>query len=204
MKTQREGINRFMVWMAILTLLLVVFTTVYSYMFSETDEMNILEYRRGNLRLEDGVPEEALAEFDKVLETQPGHVPSFLGRGLALMAMGKNEEALESFNTALRLKPDFGAVYADRGILNDRMGNHQAAIHDYRKAIALDPHLAKGPNWLIRFLRLQNDKPSTIADRADYLEAELKKPPEERQLVNLEIDSQQRSYKVEGTLDPPR
>lgn len=68
---------------------------------------------------------------------------------------------------------------------------------DYRRALELNPDLAKGPGWLWRFLRNVQEKPPTIKDRADYLEAELAKPPEERLLRVPEEDEKQRMYKVQ-------
>ena len=75
------------------------------------------------------------------------------------------------------------------------MGEYQKAIADYEKAVQLDRSVADGPHWLTRFLRLQAEKPSTVADRAGYLREQLAKPESERVLHVPEIDSAQRSYK---------
>lgn len=186
-------------WFAIAMGVFVVGATVYQYIFVG-DEPGQLYYRRGNLRLQDGEPKEALAEFRKHLETNPGHPGGLLGEALALMALDRDHEALAAFDEALEAEPDFAAAYADRGILLDRMGRHQEALEDYRKALQLDPSLGEGPGWLTRFLRNQWEPPPTIADRARYLEQELEKPPGERVLRVPEEDSQQRMYKVYGEL----
>ena len=202
MKGDKDGFHRFMVWVAILTFAAVVGVTTYAYLFDSKDEFGELEYRRGNLRLEDGEPEAALREFDTVLRGQPEHAPAYLGRALALMAMERDEESLVDFAMAVELRPDFGAAYANRGILLDRMGRYTEAISDNRKALAIDPELGEGPGWLTRFLRNQYDRPPTIADRAQYLEEELKKPPGERKLQYQELDKKQRPYKYEGPISP--
>jgi hypothetical protein len=44
-------------------------------------------------------------------------------------------------------------------------------------------------------MRNVDEKPPTIADRAKYIEEELKKPPEERLLRVPEVDEEQRMYK---------
>lgn len=199
----KDGTYRLLVWAAIATLLLVVGATTYTYV-TGVDEGGVMEYRRGNLRLEDGEFQQALADFDTSLGQKPTHAPSHLGRALALMALGRNEEAIEAFGTALALEPEFAAAYANRGILYDRLGRHREALEDYRQALRLDPELGEGPDWLTRFFRLQVERPPTIADRAVFLEEELKKPPEQRRLVNPELDSQQRSYKFEGVIDSNR
>jgi tetratricopeptide (TPR) repeat protein len=117
------------------------------------------------------------------------------------MNLGRDAEALAAFDQALRAEPEFAAAFANRGILHDRMGQHEQALADYRRALALDPELGEGPGWITRFLRNQPQPPPTIADRADYLEAELAKPPGDRLLRVPERDAEQRPYKVEGSLD---
>ena len=188
---------RLLVWGAVITALVVVAATVYSYAFSE-DVPGELNYRRGNLRLEDGKYAEALVEFNLVLEQSPTHSAGYLGRGLTLMGMGALADALESINRAIDLNPDFGAAYANRGILYDKMGQPEKALQNYRQAIKLDAELGEGPDWFTRFFRKQAERPPTIADRASYLESELKKPPSQRLLRLPEEDEKQRSYKVEG------
>ncbi|HHN65853.1 MAG TPA: tetratricopeptide repeat protein [Nitrospirae bacterium] len=151
--------------------------------------------KKGNYRLEDGQYEDAIKEFNLALQKNPQHHMAYLGLALSYMQMGKNKKALEYFNRTISLKPDLAVAYADRGILLDRMGEHEKALSDYKKALKLDPDLAKGPGWLWRFLRNIHERPPTIADRARYIEEQLKLPPEKRLLRVPEIDKQQRMYK---------
>ena len=150
--------------------------------------------KTGNYRLQDGQYDRAIAEFDLALEANPGHPLAYLGIALALMHQNRHEASLEAFGHALALDDSLAVAYADRGILHDRMGQHDLALRDYRRALALDPKLADGPGWLWRFLRNIPERPPTIADRAAYLEAELRKPPEARLLRRPEIDAQQRMH----------
>lgn len=197
MASSGDRTYRLLVWTAIVTFLLVVAATAYQYLFNAPEEGN-LEYRRGNLRLEDGAFEQALAEFDTVLRGEPAHAPSHLGRALALMSLQRFDEALEALDTAIAVEPGFAAAFANRGILHDRMGRAEEALRDYRQALTLMPELGEGPGWITRFFRLQYDRPPTIADRARYLEAELQKPPAERVLRRPDEDRAQRMYKLEG------
>ena len=111
------------------------------------------------------------------------------------MQIGRLGESRKSFDRAIGLDDHYAQAYADRGILNDRSGQYEAALDDYRKALKLNPELAEGPGWFWRFLRNIPDPPPTIADRADYLEEELKKPESERLIRVPELDSKQRMYK---------
>jgi tetratricopeptide (TPR) repeat protein len=152
-------------------------------------------YRLGNKYLEDGKHEEALQIFDEVLVEHREYKEAHLAKAITLLQMERFDESRESFNRAIGLDNQYAQAYANRGILNDRVGQHEAALHDYRKALKLNPELAEGPGWLWRFLRNIHDRPPTIADRADYLEEELKKPESERLFQVPELDSKQRMYK---------
>jgi Tfp pilus assembly protein PilF len=153
--------------------------------------------RTGNYRLEDGLFEQAIQEFEKALAEDPEHIGAHLGLAVAYMQMGRLEEAIAAFDRTLSLDPELAVAYADRGIAWDRLGEPEKALADYRAALALDDKLTKGPGWLWRFLRNVHEKPPTIADRADYLEAELAKPADERLLQLPEEDDKQRMYKVD-------
>ena len=153
------------------------------------------QYRLGNKRLEDGDYKEALQVFDQVLVEHTEYKEAHLAKAITLLQMERFDESRESFNIAIGLDNQYAQAYANRGILNDRVGQYEAALHDYRKALKLNPELAEGPGWLWRFLRNIPDRPPTIADRADYLEEQLKKPEGERLLRVPELDSTQRMYK---------
>ncbi|MDH3672282.1 MAG: tetratricopeptide repeat protein [Gammaproteobacteria bacterium] len=152
-------------------------------------------YHAANKLFNDGHYERALQAYDEALQNQPDDIHALRGRARSLMQLGRSEDALSAFNQAIRWQPEFAGTYANRGILYDRMGRYQKAIADYERAVQLDSEVAEGPHWLTRFLRLQPEKPPTVADRARYLRAELAKPESERILQQPELDSAQRSYK---------
>ncbi len=111
------------------------------------------------------------------------------------MQMGDFTNSRLSFDKAIELDIDFAQAYANRGILNDRTGNYEDAVRDYKKAIEIEPEVTEGPGYIWRFLHNVSERPPTIADRAIYIESELKKPAEERLLKVPEIDEKQRMYK---------
>jgi tetratricopeptide (TPR) repeat protein len=153
------------------------------------------KFRLANKQLEDGSYDEALSTFDTVISEHPQYKEAYLGRAITLMQMERFNKSMADFDRALELDENFAQAYANRGILNDRTGRYEDAVSDYRKAVELEPTLAEGPGYIWRFLRNVSEKPPSIADRADYIEAELKKPESERLLRVPEIDEQQRMYK---------
>ncbi len=156
-----------------------------------------INVRKGNYRLEDGQYKEAIEEFSEALVKNPDHAMARLGLAVTFMQTGKDMEALQEFNLVIENNPELAAAFANRAILYDRRGEHAKALADYRKALELDPEILKGPGWLWRFMRNIDEKPPTIKDRADYLEAELAKPEGERLLKVPEIDEKQRMYKID-------
>ena len=167
---------------------------LYKYNVTETTPGEN-RFRLANKYLEDGNYDEALKILDELLVNNPEYKEAHVAKAITLLQMGRHHDSRKSFDRAIRLDNNYAQAYADRGILNDRDGRYEAALHDYRKALELDPELAEGPGWLWRFLRNVPDPPPTIADRADYLEEQLKKPKRERLLRVPELDSKQRMYK---------
>ncbi len=156
-----------------------------------------INVRTGNYRLEDGQYDEAIKEFSEALEKNPEHVMAHLGLAITYMQTGKDDEALQEFNFVVGQAPELAAAFANRGILYDRLGKHRKALADYKKALELDPEILEGPGFLWRFMRNIDEKPPTIKERADYLEAELAKPESERLLKVPQEDEKQRMYKID-------
>ena len=152
------------------------------------------EYLAGNRAFEDGAYARAEAAYQAALAENPGHLFALRGLARSLHTQGGHDEALLTYDAAIAQDPEFAGTYANRGILLDTMGRHEEALADYMRALELDPEVADGPHWLTRFLRNQPEVPPSIADRANYLRAELAKPEAERVLRMPEIDAQQRPY----------
>ncbi|UCD35166.1 MAG: tetratricopeptide repeat protein [Nitrospiraceae bacterium] len=153
------------------------------------------KYRMANQYLEKGDYEAGLKLFDEVAEAYPDYKEAHLGRAITLLHMEQYGEAERAFARAIDLDNNFAIAYANRGILYDKTNRFEEALRDYRKAIELNPEVAEGPGWLWRFLHNVQERPPTIADRADYIEEQLQKPEDERLLRVPELDEQQQMYK---------
>lgn len=190
-----ERLYQFLKWTAVVMVTAWVGWSVYDGMLRDRTPGEHI-YAAGNRFFEDGEYERALVEYEAASREMSDPVHALRGKAITLMQLGRNQEALQTFDEAIGLAPEFGATYANRGILHDRMGSYELALADYEQALALDPELAEGPHWMTRFLRLQPEKPPTIADRSEYLRGELAKPASERVLRMPEADEVQRPYKM--------
>lgn len=180
---------------AIVGLLIVGTAGVWLYR-SVTDEpvAGDRDFRLGNRYMESGEYETALAAFDAAIESTSGIAAFHMGRAIALMQLERYRQARESFDVAVTRDPHFAEAYANRGIFLDRTGHYEEAIRDYRKALELKGDLDKGPGRMWQFLHRPGEHPSTLSERAAYLEAELMKPPEERVLRIPDLDREERMY----------
>jgi len=177
--------------------LLVIIGLIFYWRVGVEENPGDYNVRTGNYRLEDGQYDAAVKEFSEALGKNPDHAMARLGLAVTFMQTGKDMEALQEFNLVIELKPEVAAAYANRGILYDRSDQHEKALADYRKALELDPKILEGPGFLWRFMRNIDEKPPTIQDRADYIEAELAKPESERLLKVPDLDKKQRMYKID-------
>lgn len=164
------------------------------------------EVRQGDIMLGDGKFDDAIGRFNAALAVSPEHRGAMMGRAIALLELGRVDEADAAFSDLIAflsrsLAADdptgvavLAGAFANRGILRDRDGRHEAALADYRQALAIDAGAVDGPGLFHKIL-YGNAKPSTIANRADYIEAQLALPEDQRLLRVPELDARQRMHK---------
>lgn len=162
----------------------------------------------GDIRLRDGLYDEAMAAFDKALAEAPDHRGALMGRAVVFIETGRTEEAIaeldhliEVLETALATDPDdptgrgvLAAAYANRGIVHDRQGRYETALDDYIAALKVDAEAVEGPDVFQKLL-YAGEHVSTVQRRARYLYEQLQLPEEERLLRVPELDDQQFRYK---------
>ncbi len=82
--------------------------------------------------------DEALKEFEKVLELEPKHKAAYGRMGEILKNQGKLAQAMEMFNKQIEIYPDLMA-YINRGTLNRFFQKYKSALEDFEEALKLDP-----------------------------------------------------------------
>jgi tetratricopeptide (TPR) repeat protein len=168
--------------------------SLYDYL--GTKEPGDFAYHAGSNAFADGHYEQALDYYLEALEIAPDHTAARRGLAEALIMLEREREAMALYDELLARDPDNAGYHANRGIAHDRLGEHELALADYERALQLDASISEGPGWLTRFLRNQPEPPPGIAERAEYLRAQLDLPEDQRQLRLPERDAAQRPYKL--------
>ncbi len=115
----------------------------------ELDPVNLQAHvALGDCYLKRGDPEEALAEYHRVLAIQNDYAPGWDGLGRAAEASGDVEKAIEHFRKATDLNPGFPDPSLNLGDLFMREGRYAEAIDLFIKAIRVRPDFAAAYNRL--------------------------------------------------------
>jgi tetratricopeptide (TPR) repeat protein len=196
-------IRRFVILMTVATFVMFTVWTVIRE-FTEAPPGDY-ETRQGDILLTDKKFDEAIAKFSEALDRSPTHRGAMMGRAITLLQAGRHAEAEVEFNDLIAfltetVEPDdktgiavLAAAYANRGILYDRLERFEAALADYQQSLKIDAGAVAGPGLMHKVLL--HARPSTVADRARYLQEQLALPVHERLLHVPEIDAKQRMHK---------
>ena len=90
---------------------------------------------KGIIQMNSGSPENAIIEFNKVLEKEKNY-QAYLYRAVAKMNLSDYKGALGDLNTSVQLKPSASAYYY-RGISNIHLGNKTMGCSDLKLAKSL-------------------------------------------------------------------
>ena len=93
---------------------------------------------RGNSKMSQNRPQEALTDYDKSVELAPNFPDPYLNRGAALESLGKWEEAIADYDRVLEIDPKDAAAYNNRGNAKAGLGKWQEAIADYQTAMQVN------------------------------------------------------------------
>ena len=123
-------------------------------------------YELGRSFQAQGKPDEALAQFDKVLALEPSHKDALLRR-IELGKYGDEDvkELIRIYTKDIRSDPTIPSSYVHRGHMYWRKGDLQMAIADFTEAIRLDRNLHSSV-YVSRaeLYAQQGDLPMVIAD----------------------------------------
>lgn len=196
-------LKRFVILMGLLLLV-----TVIGWPFMENflrQEPGDYHTKQGDQLLSSGEFEAALESFNLALGEMPDHRGALMGRALVFIQtdryieaveeltymIGRLEETLEGDDTTGR--GALAAAYANRGVIHDREARYEDALRDYVKSLQIDEGVTEGPGIFDQIL--YGYRPSTVRDRAIYLQEQLQLPEDERVMQVPEKDELQRMHK---------
>lgn len=82
---------------------------------------------------------QAIDEFNAVIQLHPDHPVAYECRGGAYFALGQLSQAAEDFTKALRLNPTNDSTYCNRASVSFLQKKYDLALSDIEKCLALNP-----------------------------------------------------------------
>ena len=113
----------------------------------------------GDLYLQKGFPEQALTEFQQLVDEQPLNAVAREALGLALREAGQLPAALEAFEKAARLRADWPVPQYMAGTTCLQLKLYDAAAAHFETAVQLAPHTTRYQFALGTAATLLNDQP---------------------------------------------
>lgn len=103
-------------------------------------------YNRGVVLMTTGQFQEAIANFDKILEIEPNLYQVWFNRGIVLGKLERHEEAITNLDNALTIQPDLYEAWYNRGVALLYLRCCEEAIISYDKALEIQPDLHQAWN----------------------------------------------------------
>ncbi|SDW76328.1 Tetratricopeptide (TPR) repeat [Amycolatopsis xylanica] len=100
---------------------------------------SVLRYNRGQVLAMMGRLEEALADYQAVIEVDPEFSEHHFNVGNLLRQLGRHTEALRAYEHALSLDPPFPECYYNLADTRRELGDDEQALADFGYVIELDP-----------------------------------------------------------------
>lgn len=116
--------------------------TLYRHMIALAPQAGTLHAHLGNVYLEQGRTDEAVAEMRDAARLTPNFAPIHNDLANALKTQGKFDEAIAEYAEALRLQPNYAAPYSNLGALLVSRGRAKEALVYFQEAIRRLPKLA--------------------------------------------------------------
>ena len=100
----------------------------------------------GNMLIERGNLEDAVASFQKALISRPDFAEAHSNLGNALRELGRLDEAVASYRNALARKPDYAEAYSNLANALKEQGKLDEAVINYQCALRIseNPEIKSG------------------------------------------------------------
>jgi tetratricopeptide (TPR) repeat protein len=160
------------------------------------------EYDQGYDYLMAGKYDQAIAEFNKIIQSNSREGEAYINRGLAYAYKCQYDRALADFTAFINLDANDSEAYYNRGLAYALKGRYGKALPDFNKALALNPRDAQA-YYLRGFVYYKQGE----ADRArsDYQKALKLAPDFVRQAAAGKSELDTYGLRLQGKVTkPPR
>lgn len=137
---QRGGIGSTLLFILLLALAAWGATTP-ALLTAPTDTAD--HFQQGNVYTQSGEFDKAIAEYQLVLQADPGHVSAQSNLGVAYYQMGDLEQAITQYQQAIALAPGDADIHSNLAAALFQLGQFDKALDEYRRAVELAPQLAE-------------------------------------------------------------
>jgi protein O-mannosyl-transferase len=89
-----------------------------------------------------GNHKQAIEDYNRAIESEPGYADAYYNRGLAYNSLRNYRKAIEDYDRAIGINPRDAEAYYNRGLAHQGAGDDRQAIEDYGRAINIKPDFA--------------------------------------------------------------
>ncbi len=158
--------------------------TLWTHTVACTSGNFIGQINLGEALLKKGTVNEAIAHFQKALQTKPDYAEAHYNLGIALFQKGSVDEAITQFQKALQTKPGYAEAHYNLGIALFQKGSVDEAIAHYQNALQSKPDYVEAHNNLGNALLQKGNVDEAIAHFQKALEINPDSVPAHNNLGN--------------------
>ena len=96
-------------------------------------------FSRGCRKFDSKYYVEALDDYTKAIELNPGHAQAYINRGNIKAELEDHKGAVDDYDKAIELDPNYFKPYHQRGVSRFYIKDFKGAKQDFRKSIRLNP-----------------------------------------------------------------
>ncbi len=122
--------------------------TLWTKSVKQTPDSGVAHGSLGRAFLEQGMLEEAIAEFRAAVRLMPDHFKAYYNLGVVYDRQNDAEQALPHYQTSIQINPGFADAHFNLANLYHKNGFTAAAIEHYRTVIKLTPEDIEARNNL--------------------------------------------------------
>lgn len=138
----------------------------------------------GNVLLQNGRVEEAIAQFQAALKIDPRYATAESNLGNAFLRLGQGEKSLTHLRRAVEFDPRDAEAHNNLGNTLLQLGHREEAAAEYRRAFAIDPGYAEAHNNLGALLLQKGETDDAVSQLQNALQLSPDNPDAHNNLGN--------------------